>query len=110
MIARGEVWTVAGGGYAGKPRSAVIIQNDLFAERGSATICLITSIDEPFPIFRIAIRPDAENGLAVPSFCMADKITTVRFDQLGKRIGRLSADAMERLDAAVIHYLGLAPG
>jgi len=109
MIARGEVWTVAGGGYAGKPRPAVIIQNDAFAERRSATICLITSLEERLPIFRIEVDPTPGNGLIGQSFCMADKVTTVRFDQLGKRIGRLSLDDMARLDTALIYYLGLAP-
>jgi mRNA interferase MazF len=107
MIARGDIWTVAGGSYSGKPRPAVIIQDDAFVERRSATICLITSIEERFPLFRIELLPDPENGLEKVSFCMADKITTVRFEQLGERIGRLSSQDMLRLDQAILVYLGL---
>ena len=41
---RGEVWTVtAGSGYGGKPRPAVIIQDDRFDATDSVTICLLTS-------------------------------------------------------------------
>jgi mRNA interferase MazF len=108
MIARGDIWTAAGGGYSGKPRPAVIIQNDAFIERRSATICLITSVEDRFPLFRIEVQPNLENGLEKVSFCMADKIITVRFHQLGRRIGRLSANDMSRLDQAILVYLGLA--
>lgn len=47
---RGEIWTMAGGsGYAGKPRPAVIIQDDGFAETLSIAVCPLTSapIDAP---------------------------------------------------------------
>jgi mRNA interferase MazF len=108
MIARGEIWTAAGGGYSGKPRPAVVIQDNAFVERRSATICLITSIEERFPLFRVEVLPNAENGLESVSFCMADKITTVRFDQLGQRVGRLSTEDMARLDQAILVFLGLA--
>jgi len=40
---RAEIWTVAGGsGYAGKPRPAVIIQDDRF-DTDSVTICPFTT-------------------------------------------------------------------
>ena len=36
---RGEIWTVAGGkDYAGKPRPAVIVQDDAFDGTGSVTV------------------------------------------------------------------------
>lgn len=107
MIGRGDVWTVAGGGYAGKPRPAVIIQNDIFSDRVSATICLLTTIQEEYPLFRIRIAPASTNGLSELSYCMVDKITTVRNDQLGHRIGRLTAEEMQRLGQAIALYLGL---
>ncbi len=37
---RGEVWTVSGPGYAGKPRPAVIVQDDSFDATASVTICV----------------------------------------------------------------------
>jgi mRNA interferase MazF len=38
---------------------------------------------------------------------MADKIMTIRRDQVGRRIGRLSNDEMARLDRAIRIFLGL---
>jgi mRNA interferase MazF len=41
---RGEVWTVSGGkDYAGKPRPAVIVQDDSFDATDSITICAFTT-------------------------------------------------------------------
>lgn len=34
---RGEIWTVSANGYAGKPRPAVILQDDLFDATASVT-------------------------------------------------------------------------
>ena len=40
---RGEVWTIAGGkDYAGKPRPAVIVQDDSFDATDSIAICAFT--------------------------------------------------------------------
>ena len=37
---RGEIWTVAGGAaYAGKPRPAVIVQDDRFDANDSIVVC-----------------------------------------------------------------------
>ncbi|CAN5409778.1 hypothetical protein BH24GEM3_BH24GEM3_16380 [soil metagenome] len=41
---RGEIWTVAGGkDYAGKPRPAVIVQDDRFDATDSITLCAFTT-------------------------------------------------------------------
>ena len=41
---RGEVWTVAGGAaYAGKPRPAVIVQDDRFDANDSIVVCPLTT-------------------------------------------------------------------
>lgn len=36
---RGEVWTVSGAGYAGRPLPAVIVQDDRFDATASITVC-----------------------------------------------------------------------
>ena len=46
---RGEIWTVSGAGYAGKPRPAVIVQNDLLDTTASVGICVFTSDDKDLP-------------------------------------------------------------
>lgn len=105
---RGEVWTVSGGGYTGKPRPAVIIQDDRFDATASVTICAFTSDPTDAPLFRLPIDPSDRNGLRSISRLMVDKITTVARDKLGERIGRLDDDDMVRLNRAVLVFVGLA--
>ena len=106
---RGEIWTVAdGGGYAGKPRPVVIVQDEAFAAIDSVTICPLTSDPTDLPLFRIPLLPQDDNGLRQESRIMADKITTVRKTKLGSRIGIVSPDDMRRLNQALVVFLGIA--
>ena len=55
---RGEVWTVSGGGpYAGKPRPAVIVQEDRFDSTSSITLCVFTTAPTEAPLLRMLIEP-----------------------------------------------------
>lgn len=105
---RGEIWTVSGAGYAGKPRPAVIIQDDRFDGTASVTICVFTSDPTDAPLLRLAVAPDPANGLALGSRLMVDKLVTVPRERLGERIGRLGEADMVRLTRAVLVFLGLA--
>jgi mRNA interferase MazF len=106
---RGEVWTVAGGSdHAGKPRPAVILQDDAFDATASITICALTSDPTSAPLFRLSIEPNSGNGLRAPCRLMVDKITTVAKARLGKRIGRLADEDIARLNRATLVFLGLA--
>jgi mRNA interferase MazF len=106
---RGEVWTVSGGqDYAGKPRPAVILQDDRFDATASITLCVFTTDTTEAPLFRLAVAPTAGNGLRRDSRLMVDKIATVPKTKLGERIGRLDDEDMVRLNRAVLVFLGLA--
>jgi mRNA interferase MazF len=109
-VKRGEVWTTAGGrDYAAKPRPAVIVQDDGFDATDSVTICLLTTDPTaPEPLLRIVVEPTEANGLRLVSWLMADKLTTVPKDKLGRRIGRLDDATMLRLNRAMLVFLGLA--
>lgn len=105
---RGEIWTVAGGkNYAGKPRPAVIVQEDSF-EIESITICGLTTNSTEAPLFRLPIAPSARNGLRAPSRVMIDKIMTVPKSKVGERLGRLDDEDVVRLNRAMMVFLGLA--
>ena len=104
---RGEVWTVSGSGYAGKPRPAVIVQDDRFDATASITICVFTTDQTEAPLIRLPVVPSESNGLRSVSRLMADKVTTVPKARLGQRIGQLSASDMERLSHAIVQFLGL---
>lgn len=106
---RGEVWTVAGGnGFAGKPRPAVILQDDAFDATASITICALTSDPTSAPLFRLPIDPNGDHGPRAPCRLMVDRITTVAKSRLGKRIGRLTDEDVARLNRATLVFLGLA--
>jgi mRNA interferase MazF len=106
---RAEIWTVAGGpDYAGKPRPAVIIQDDAFAGTASITVCPFTTHLVDAPLIRLSISPTRQNGLAGASQVMVDKITTVSKSKLKKRVGTLAEEDLIRVNRAVLVFLGLA--
>lgn len=106
---RGEIWTVAGGrDYAGKPRPAVIVQDDRFDATDSITLCAFTTDPTDAPLFRLLVVPEERNGLREPSRLMVDKLTTVRRAKLGTRIGRLGDEDLVRLNRVIVVFLGLA--
>lgn len=105
---RGDVVTCAPPGDFGKPRPAVVLQSDLFnATHASVTVCPITSHSVEAELFRVTVRPTVANGLKRGSQIMADKLTTLRRERVGKVIGQLDAGDVERLEAAVSRWLGL---
>jgi mRNA interferase MazF len=106
---RGEVWTVSGGqDYAGKPRPAVILQDDRFDAVDSITLCAFTTDRTEAPLFRLPVAPTTGNGLRKESRLMVDKISTVPRTKLGQMIGRLDDEDLIRLNRAVLVFLGLA--
>ena len=105
---RGEIWTVSATGYAGKPRPAVVIQDDAFDSTASITVCVFTSDETEAPLFRLVIEASETNGLRGPSRLMVDKVTTVPKSKLGEKIGRLGDADMFRLNQALLVFLGLA--
>jgi mRNA interferase MazF len=108
-VKRGEIWTVSGGpDYAGKPRPAVVVQDDAFGATASITVCAFSSHQVDAPLLRLHVEPSPTNGLCVPCDLMIDKITTVSKTKLARRIGRLADEDLLRLNAAVLVFLGLA--
>ena len=106
---RGDIWTVAGGkDYAGKPRPAVIMQDDSFDGTDSITICAFTTDQTEAPLFRLLVEPNEHNGLRLPCRLMVDKITTVSKTKVGAPVGRLGDEDTLKLNRAALVFLGLA--
>jgi mRNA interferase MazF len=106
---RGEVWTVSGGkDYAGKPRPAVIVQDDSFDATDSITICAFTTDPTDAPLFRLVVEPNDRNGLRSSCRLRVDKITTVPKAKLGMQVGRLDDEDLVRLNQAMTVFLGIA--
>ncbi len=106
---RGEIWTVSGGrDCAGKPRPAVILQDDRFDATELVTICAFTTDPTEAPLFRLPVEPNDSNGLRTPCRLMVDKITTVPKCNVGAHVGRLDDEDIIRLNRAVLVFLGFA--
>jgi mRNA interferase MazF len=107
-MSRGDLVIVAAPGDYGKPRPAVIVQSDAIPEsHASVVICQMTS-ELAEADFRVTIEPGPETGLRARSQVMADKPVTVRRERIGRRVGRLGASDMARLNVALAFVMGLA--
>ncbi len=106
---RGDVVVVALSGDYGKPRPALVVQSDLFNEtHASVSVAPVTSTIIDAPLFRLTLEPSSETGLRSVSQIMIDKMTTVRRDKVGRRIGRLGDETMVRVNRAIALWFGLA--
>lgn len=104
---RGDLVTVALSGDYGKPRPALIIQSDSFAELESVTILRITSELRNAPTLRLTINPSQDNGLRSTSQIMIDKAATLPREKVGQIIGYLDQRTMKIVSRALAVFLGL---
>ena len=99
---------VAAPGDYGKPRPAVIVQSNAIPDsHASIVICQMTS-ELAEADFRVTIEPGPQTGLQVRSQVMADKPVTIRRERIGRKIGRLGAADIARLNVALALVMGLA--
>jgi mRNA interferase MazF len=106
---RGEIWTVAGGAaYTGKPRPAVVVQDDRFDANDSIVVCPLTTDPTSAPTFRLQIPANTRTGLRTPCSLMVDKLTAVPRKRLGRLVGTLNPDELKGLNRALFVFLGLS--
>ncbi len=105
---RGDLVTITLQGDYGKPRPALVLQSDLFAEHPSVTLLPVTGELRDTPLFRVFINPTEANGLQKPSQIMVDKAQTVKRDKLGETFGRLDDETMVSVNRALAVFLGFA--
>lgn len=105
---RGEIWWVAGGVYASKPRPAAVIQDDRFGGTESVTVCPFTTTAVDAPLLRYPVEADASNGLENDSHLMIDKVTTVRRTNVIRHAGQLSATQLIEAERLLMVFLGFA--
>ncbi len=103
---RGDLVVVSLPGDYGKPRPALVIQSDLFAEHPSVTVLPITSHLVEAPLLRIAIG--RESGLERASQIQIDKAQTPRRERIGPVIGRADNATLAAVNRALAVFLGLA--
>jgi mRNA interferase MazF len=94
-----------------KTRPAVVVQNDVSNQYSPVTIMAAISSQfskfstPPYP--REVIIQPAESGLPKPSAVVLNQIRTVDRRRLLKRLGKLQAATMQRVDDALKISLGL---
>ena len=106
---RGDIVLIAdrsAGDYAGKPRPAVVVQAEIFAETGSIAVCPLTSQPTEAPLLRVPIAAGKASGLRQPSHIAVEKITSIRRDRIGSRIGQISAEEAVALNRSLAVFLG----
>lgn len=106
-MSRGDVVTVVLPGAYGKPRPALTVQDDAFSALPSVTLLPITSEIRDLPSLRITVEPGHEVGLRRRSQVQIDKAMTVARAKLGRRVGTLDRETLERVDQALGRFLGL---
>jgi len=104
---RGDLVTIAVSGDYGKPRPALIIQSDIFAQLPSLTVLRLTTELHDWPSFRVTINPTPENGLKSPSQIMLDKSITIPREKIGKVFGHLDRTTMQLVSRGLIKFFGL---
>jgi mRNA interferase MazF len=88
IIRRGQFVIVAAAGDYGKPRPGFVVQSDLFVELPSVVVCPTTTmLRTDADLFRIEVKPSAQNGLVQVSQIAIDKITVVPAAKIGGVIG-----------------------
>jgi mRNA interferase MazF len=105
---RGQFVTVATAADYGKPRPALVVQSDLFAELPSVVICpLTTTVRTDADLFRLEVEPSGRNGLKELSQIAVDKITVVPVAKIGGAIGIANDALLLRVNRALALFLGI---
>ncbi|MDN5929090.1 MAG: type II toxin-antitoxin system PemK/MazF family toxin [Hyphomicrobiales bacterium] len=107
---RGDIVIVSLPGDYGKPRPAVVLQNDKFEGRlESYIIALLTTFDEGAKVLRITAAPTEDNGLRKQSKVMVDKLYAIPEHRIHQYVGRLEPTIMRQIDRALMMMLDLDP-
>lgn len=107
-VKRGDLITIALQGDYGKPRPALVMQDDAFTALPSVSVLRLTGELRDWPLFRITVEPGASNGLQKTSQVMIDKPTAVPRTKIGQRIGRLDDASMQAVSVAFGRFHGLS--
>ena len=108
---RGDVVLVALVGDYGKPRPAIVIQDDALTSSSaieSVIVCPLTSYLTNTRTFRVVIEPDDQNGLSKPSEAMIEKIASIKAARIRNTIGTVDPNTMRLVERALLVVLGFA--
>ena len=107
---RGDLVIVSLPGDYGKPRPAVVLQNDRLEGRlESYIIALLTTFDEGARVLRVDVSPTPENRLEKHSKVMVDKLYAIPEHRVRQHLGKLDVATMRNVDRALMMILDLDP-
>jgi mRNA interferase MazF len=106
---RGDLVTIAMAGDYGKPRPALVVQSDVFADMPSITVLQLTSEVHEEQMVRITVQPSEGNGLRKSSQVMIDRAMSVPRTKVGPVLGRLDDAGISAVSEALSRFLGLYP-
>lgn len=106
-VSRGDLVTAVFSGAYGKPRPALVVQSDTFAEIPLVTVLPLTTHLQPAPLIRITVEASGENGLERRSQIMIDKAAPVPRSKIGQRLGSIDAATMDGVSRALGRFLGI---
>lgn len=107
---RGDVVIVSAKGDYGKPRPAIVIQNDRLNDLlESVTVCFLTSDLTNSRNLRVSIEPEPANGLREPSQVQIEKIMTFPKDKVRGPVGRLNGEQLRAVDRGLLIFFDLLP-
>jgi mRNA interferase MazF len=104
---RGDLVTIALQGDFGKPRPALVVQNDEIDDTRNVLVCPLTSTAGPYLMLRFGVEPSESNGLRQTSFVMLSNIVAAPRAKCGAVIGQLTTEQMTAIDARLAFVLGL---
>lgn len=102
---RGDLVAVALQGDLGKPRPALVVQDDAFVEHPSVVVLPITSTLIEAPLLRPRIEPTVANGLRTASQIMVDKVQSVSRTKIGAHSGTLEPAVLTQVERALAALL-----
>ena len=106
---RGDLVTVALQSEHGKPRPALVIQSDLFAQLTSTvTVALLTSTALDVPLIRVPVEPSERNGLRKRSYVMIDQVFSAGTRRCREIFGHLGDADMLAVNRALALFVGIA--
>jgi len=104
---RGDLVTVALRGDAGKPRPALVIQSDVFADLPTVVVLPLTSTLLDLPLVRVTIEPLPATGLQQRSQVMISRPQFVPRVKLGRVIGSVAAATILEVTRRLAVLLGV---
>lgn len=107
-LRRGDLVTIAVSGDYDKPRPALVIQDDAFADLPSVAVLRLTRDIHDWPLFRVTVQPTKATGLKAASQVMIDKPAAVPKTKVGRRIGRVDAPTLRTISVTFARFYGIA--